>query len=139
MERGGCFRFDVSATTTTTTASIIAAAAAATITKSNSILKRVNMANLFGGNKSGDKGAEQTFGILPHPAKTNDPADLQPQPESGGGLAGAKDSATLVHATAPGPVIPDEAILKNIEALGVPTSREELKARAAELNKKLKE
>ena len=29
------------------------------------------MANLFGGNKSGsegDKGAEQTFGILPHPA-----------------------------------------------------------------------
>ena len=57
-------------TTTATTAFIIAAAAAAatTITKSNSILKRVNMANLFGGNKSSDKGAEQTFGILPHPA-----------------------------------------------------------------------
>ncbi|THG99506.1 hypothetical protein EW145_g7253 [Phellinidium pouzarii] len=73
---------------------------------------------------------EQQFSIQPHPAKTNNPVDLQPEPEQGG-LASARDPASAVHST-PGPVIPNAEIQQNIPP---PASHDELSARAAELNK----
>ncbi|KAI5118303.1 hypothetical protein M0805_003822 [Coniferiporia weirii] len=76
------------------------------------------------------KNGEQQFSIQPHPAKTNDPADLN-GPQSGGGLATARDPASAVHNT-PGPVIPNAEMQRNIPP---PAGRDELNARAAELNK----
>jgi len=71
---------------------------------------------------------EPTFSIQPHPAKSNDPADLQYK-GPGGGLATSNPMAAH-HAR--GPHVPNQEILSNIEQ---PLSREELRARAAELNK----
>ncbi|KAJ8579687.1 hypothetical protein M405DRAFT_835541 [Rhizopogon salebrosus TDB-379] len=73
---------------------------------------------------------EQQFGILPHPAKSNDPADLVGGPRPGGGLSSKPD----VHAFhARDPHVPNQEILNSLEA---PKSREELHRRAEELNKK---
>ncbi|PCH38973.1 hypothetical protein WOLCODRAFT_128879 [Wolfiporia cocos MD-104 SS10] len=71
---------------------------------------------------------EQTFNILPHPAKTNDPKDLEP-PQLGGGL-NSNPELQAFHAR--DPYVPSEDLLKNVEQ---PLSREELRARAAQLNK----
>ncbi|KAF5381587.1 hypothetical protein D9615_005417 [Tricholomella constricta] len=71
--------------------------------------------------------AEPTFSTQPHPAKTNDPADLQSG--SGGGLATSNPMA-IHHAR--DPHVPSQEIQRNLEQ---PLGREELRARAAELNK----
>ncbi|KAF8880521.1 hypothetical protein BD779DRAFT_1446226 [Infundibulicybe gibba] len=71
---------------------------------------------------------EPTFSIQPHPAKSNDPADLQ-APQAGGGLASGH-AADAHHAR--GPHVPSAEIAQGLEE---PLTREELRARAAELNK----
>ncbi|KAI0635202.1 hypothetical protein C8Q77DRAFT_1156523 [Trametes polyzona] len=70
---------------------------------------------------------EQTFTIQPHPAKTNDPRDLQPS--LGGGL-NTNPEVGAFHAREP--YIPPSQITDNLPP---PQSREELRARAQELNK----
>ncbi|THH08158.1 hypothetical protein EW146_g9090 [Bondarzewia mesenterica] len=83
-------------------------------------------------NKSQSQGSsdapqsEQQFTTQPHPAKTNDPADLLPQP--GGGLTSKPEFEVF---RTPGPVIPDADMLKSLEQ---PQSHDALQARAAELN-----
>ncbi|TFK60940.1 hypothetical protein BDN72DRAFT_720723, partial [Pluteus cervinus] len=74
---------------------------------------------------------EQTFSILPHPAKTNDPADLNPRTEKGGGLSSQALAGIQAH-HAKGPYVPSQDIVDNLPA---PLSRDELDARAAELNR----
>ncbi|KIJ98371.1 hypothetical protein K443DRAFT_680797 [Laccaria amethystina LaAM-08-1] len=69
--------------------------------------------------------AEPSYSIQPHPAKTNDPADLQPP---GGGL---KSGGVMAAHHARDPYIPSDQIKNNLPE---PLSREELQARAAELN-----
>ncbi|TDL20348.1 hypothetical protein BD410DRAFT_791155 [Rickenella mellea] len=76
--------------------------------------------------KEGNK--EQQFTIQPHPAKTNNPADLEP-PQLGAGLNNKPEFSA--HQT-PGPYVPSAAIASNIEP---PASREEMRARQVELNK----
>ncbi|KAL5504906.1 hypothetical protein ACEPAH_7569 [Sanghuangporus vaninii] len=71
-------------------------------------------------------GSEPSFSIQPHPATTNNPADLQ---GGGGGLQSARDPAFALHNSTPGPVIPE-----NLKDQPI-ASEDELKARAAELNK----
>ncbi|KAF8496350.1 hypothetical protein JB92DRAFT_2990442 [Gautieria morchelliformis] len=71
---------------------------------------------------------EQQFTILPHPAKTNDPRDLEP-PQPGAGLT-SKPEIAAHHAH--GPQILKEDIVNSLEK---PISREELRKRAEELNK----
>ncbi|TFK37102.1 hypothetical protein BDQ12DRAFT_685799 [Crucibulum laeve] len=68
---------------------------------------------------------EPAFSIQPHPAKTNDPADLQPH----GGLRN-NDTAGAFHAR--DPYVPPEHIRNNMPE---PESHEALQARIAELNK----
>ncbi|KAH9950794.1 hypothetical protein B0H21DRAFT_721719 [Amylocystis lapponica] len=80
------------------------------------------------GKKANGKG-EQTFSILPHPAKTNDPRDLEP-PQPGGGL-NSNPEVQAHHAR--GPHVPSQEILNSLEK---PLSRDQLKAKAAELNKR---
>ncbi|KJA21768.1 hypothetical protein HYPSUDRAFT_110536, partial [Hypholoma sublateritium FD-334 SS-4] len=67
---------------------------------------------------------EPTFSILPHPAKTNDPADLQPS----GGL---RNNGAMDAFNTPGPFIPSEQIKNNLPE---PLSHAELEARQASLN-----
>ncbi|KAF8586748.1 hypothetical protein K439DRAFT_1340166 [Ramaria rubella] len=76
----------------------------------------------------GNDNPKQQFTIQPHPAKTNDPRDLEP-PQPGAGLNNKPEIAAH-HAH--GPQIPNEAIVSNLEQ---PASREELKRRAEELNR----
>jgi len=71
---------------------------------------------------------EQSFTTQPHPAKSNDPADLE-RPQGGTGLS--SNPAIQAH-HAKGPYIPSSELTNNLEQ---PASREELRARAAELNK----
>lgn len=59
------------------------------------------------------------FNILPHPAKTNNPADLIAEPGTQGGLQSASANAY----NAKGPHVPSEEIAKGLEA---PKSREEV-------------
>ncbi|KAJ7088623.1 hypothetical protein C8R44DRAFT_528155, partial [Mycena epipterygia] len=70
---------------------------------------------------------EPSFSIQPHPAKSNDPADLNP-PQTGGLASNPNDQA--FHAR--DPHVPSQQVLAGLEQ---PSSREELQARAAELNK----
>ncbi|KAL1943990.1 hypothetical protein VTO73DRAFT_3808 [Trametes versicolor] len=70
---------------------------------------------------------EQTFSIQPHPAMTNDPRDLQPS--LGGGL-NTNPEVGAFHAR--DPHVPSPQTASNLPP---PQSREELRARAAELNK----
>ncbi|KAF4610096.1 hypothetical protein D9613_010621 [Agrocybe pediades] len=72
---------------------------------------------------SNNNNKEPTYSILPHPAKSNDPADLQP---SGGLRHGGPMEA--FHAR--DPYVPSEEIRNNMPA---PRSREELHARQAQL------
>ncbi|KAI0916158.1 hypothetical protein AcW1_009993 [Taiwanofungus camphoratus] len=74
------------------------------------------------------KGNEPTFNILPHPAKSNDPKDLE-GPQLGAGL-NSKPELQAFHAR--DPYVPNPELMKSVEK---PLSREELKARAAQLNK----
>ncbi|KAI0746804.1 hypothetical protein C8Q80DRAFT_1104974 [Daedaleopsis nitida] len=53
---------------------------------------------------------ESTFGILPHPAKTNDPRDLEP-PQPGGGLNSNPEYGAF-HAR--GPHVPSPQIANNL-------------------------
>ncbi|KAI0087149.1 hypothetical protein BDY19DRAFT_995227 [Irpex rosettiformis] len=71
---------------------------------------------------------EQQFTIQPHPAKTNDPRDLEP-PQLGGGLNSNPKQQAF---NTPGPYIPKQDLLQGVEQ---PLSRDELKAKSAELNK----
>jgi hypothetical protein len=61
------------------------------------------------------------FGILPHPAKTNNPADLQSDPKEHGGLQGAGANAY----TARGPHVPSQEIAEGLEK---PKTRDEVSA-----------
>ncbi|KAJ7100679.1 hypothetical protein B0H15DRAFT_943979 [Mycena belliarum] len=72
-------------------------------------------------------GEEPTLSIQPHPAKSNDPADLQP-PQTGGLASNPNDQA--FHAR--DPHVPSAQVMAGLEQ---PKTREELQARAAELNK----
>ncbi|TFY51493.1 hypothetical protein EVG20_g10977 [Dentipellis fragilis] len=73
--------------------------------------------------------ADQQFTIQPHPATTNDPADLEhPGQQLGGGLNSGNNPAVYM---APGPQIPTRDVS---EALPPPAGSEELAARSAELN-----
>ncbi|KAL6299348.1 hypothetical protein BKA93DRAFT_699089, partial [Sparassis latifolia] len=76
---------------------------------------------------SGGKREEASFHILPHPAKTNDPRDLE-GPQLGGGLNSNPEIGAF-HAREP--YVPSPALMQNVEQ---PKTREELRARAAELN-----
>ncbi|KAI9633172.1 uncharacterized protein MKK02DRAFT_39148 [Dioszegia hungarica] len=75
-----------------------------------------------------DNKEEQSFNILPHPAKTNNPSDLNSEPAAHGGLQSAGANAY----TAKGPHVPSADIANSLEQ---PKSREELKAEAEKLNK----
>jgi len=79
---------------------------------------------------SGSKGNkdEQQFSIQPHPAKSNNPAEVE-GPQVGGGL-NSNPEMQAHHAR--GPHVPSQEIKNSLEQ---PLSRDELKARAAELNK----
>jgi len=68
---------------------------------------------------------EQSFSIQPHPAKTNDPADLH-------SVGGLRQGSAMDAFDAPGPYIPSEEILKNLPE---PLSHEELEVKQAALNK----
>ncbi|KAG9311437.1 hypothetical protein JVU11DRAFT_8550 [Chiua virens] len=70
---------------------------------------------------------DQQFNILPHPAKSNNPADLV---EKGDPLLGSNPAMMAHHAR--GPHIPSQEVLNKLDA---PLSREELRKRAEELNK----
>ncbi|KAJ2926107.1 hypothetical protein H1R20_g10983, partial [Candolleomyces eurysporus] len=74
------------------------------------------------------KEQEQRFNILPHPAKTNDPADLQRDRHSGLQSGGTPTQA--FHAR--DPYVPSKQIRDNLPPA---LSREELKAKQAKLNK----
>jgi len=79
---------------------------------------------------SGSKGNkdEQQFSIQPHPATSNNPAEVE-GPQVGGGL-NSNPEMQAHHAR--GPHVPSQEIKNSLEQ---PLSRDELKARAAELNK----
>lgn len=62
------------------------------------------------------------FGILPHPATTNNPADLDSEPKEHGGLQGGSANAY----NTPGPHVPDQATAQGLEQ---PKSREEVSHR----------
>ncbi|PFH48571.1 hypothetical protein AMATHDRAFT_103867, partial [Amanita thiersii Skay4041] len=81
--------------------------------------------------KSNEK--EQSFTILPHPAKSNDPADLDPAHPGAGTGGGLKSNPLGAVFNSPGPFIPSEEMASSLEK---PLSREELQAKAAALNKK---
>ncbi|KAK7689345.1 hypothetical protein QCA50_007136 [Cerrena zonata] len=51
---------------------------------------------------------EQQFSIQPHPAKTNDPRDLQ-------GGSGFQKDASFQAFHSHGPYIPDQSVVNNIE------------------------
>jgi len=70
---------------------------------------------------------QHQFNILPHPAKSNDPADLV----GGGTGLNSKPEFHAYHAR--DPHVPSQEIINSLEA---PKSRDELRKRAEELNKK---
>ncbi|KAL5521155.1 hypothetical protein ACEPAG_9077 [Sanghuangporus baumii] len=74
-----------------------------------------------------ESNSEPSFSIQPHPATTNNPADLQGG--GGGGLQSARDPAFALHNSTPGIVIPENLGDQHVASEG------ELQARAAELNK----
>ncbi|KAJ7267397.1 hypothetical protein C8J57DRAFT_1327618 [Mycena rebaudengoi] len=92
-----------------------------------------NLVDKVKGKKSDDsapdssKGEEPAYSIQPHPAKSNDPADLMP--EATGGL-GSDPIGKAFHAR--DPHLPTAQVMAGLEK---PATREELQARQAELNK----
>ncbi|KAF7760256.1 hypothetical protein Agabi119p4_10932 [Agaricus bisporus var. burnettii] len=75
-------------------------------------------------------GQEQRFNILPHPAKTNDPADLQQPSEETGGLQSSQGAYSAFQT--PGPV---KLNPENLKDLPPPKTKEELSTLQAQLNK----
>ncbi|KAF9451588.1 hypothetical protein P691DRAFT_807442 [Macrolepiota fuliginosa MF-IS2] len=73
----------------------------------------------------------QSFNILPHPAKSNDPADLQNPSEETGGLRSSQNPFGA-FTNSPGPVQPNQETLKDLPPA---KTREELEAIQAQLNK----
>ncbi|KAL1727885.1 hypothetical protein EV714DRAFT_216331 [Schizophyllum commune] len=71
---------------------------------------------------------DQQVSIQPHPAKSNDPADLNP-PQPGGGMR--HDGGMEAH-HARDPHVPAPEVLSSLPE---PATHEELQARQAELNK----
>ncbi|POY74738.1 hypothetical protein BMF94_2214 [Rhodotorula taiwanensis] len=87
-------------------------------------------------NSGNDQPQEQQFSIQPHPATSNDPADIERQH---GGLGGAPTLQHLQGAQASPfggrgdqPHIPNQDMLNNLEE---PMNRDQLHARQEELNK----
>jgi len=74
---------------------------------------------------------EQTFSILPHPAQSNDPADLQ-GPADKTGRARNQQTAFSAFTSNPGPVQLDDNMLKNMPPA---KSSEELKMEQAKLDR----
>ncbi|KAJ3546031.1 hypothetical protein NMY22_g2205 [Coprinellus aureogranulatus] len=88
-------------------------------------------------NQNKGKKEEHTFNILPHPAKTNDPSDLspshpqyQPRKEAGGHITQSDAPVEAFHAR--DPYVPSEHIRNSLPEAA---SREEMRARQAQLNK----
>jgi len=81
-----------------------------------------------GQHKQQSDNQEQSFSILPHPAKTNDPNDLR-------GPDGAQpvraNDPLAAHKAMPGPVMPGAQMRQDLPPAA---SRDEMSARAAELN-----
>ncbi|CAD6575818.1 MAG: hypothetical protein TREMPRED_001500 [Tremellales sp. Tagirdzhanova-0007] len=75
----------------------------------------------------GSQEEEQQFSILPHPAKTNNPSDLDSEPATQGGLQSASANAY----NAKGPHVPSKDVADGLEK---PKSRDELRAEAERLN-----
>ncbi|KDQ52198.1 hypothetical protein JAAARDRAFT_101893, partial [Jaapia argillacea MUCL 33604] len=71
---------------------------------------------------------QPTYSIQPHPAKTNNPADLVEPPQTGGGL-NTNPEIGAFHAR--DPYVPSKEIR---DSLPEPATRDELRARQAELN-----
>ncbi|KAH7920836.1 hypothetical protein BV22DRAFT_988593, partial [Leucogyrophana mollusca] len=71
---------------------------------------------------------EQSFSIQPHPAKSNNPAEVE-GPQLGAGL-NSNPEMQAHHAR--DPHVPSREILNSLEQ---PKSREELQKRAEELNR----
>ncbi|PVF96980.1 hypothetical protein CPB86DRAFT_786469 [Serendipita vermifera] len=78
-------------------------------------------------NNQNNKEEEHTFHILPHPAKTNDPADLRRENNPIGSVM-----SSIAQLGNKGPHILGDEQKKGLEE---PLSRDELRRRAAELNK----
>ncbi|TFK97671.1 hypothetical protein BDV98DRAFT_513412 [Pterulicium gracile] len=83
------------------------------------------------GDKHENKNEEQSFSIQPHPAKTNDPADLQRNPDQFGPGSGLSSQPEMAAHHAKGPHVPSESIKASLPD---PATREELGARSRELN-----
>ncbi|EIW75962.1 hypothetical protein CONPUDRAFT_111803 [Coniophora puteana RWD-64-598 SS2] len=96
---------------------------------SNLVNKIKDKATGAGGNDKGGE-QEQQFTIQPHPAKTNNPSDLVDPPQPGAGL-NSNPEMQAHHARQPH--VPSQDILNSLEQ---PKSREELRARQEELNRK---
>ncbi|KAF7973349.1 hypothetical protein HWV62_15513 [Athelia sp. TMB] len=90
------------------------------------------------GNKGDSNSSEQSFSIQPHPAKSNNPNELEAVngQKWGGGLTSERpdiqSGGGFQAHNAHGPQIPSQQLQAGLEE---PASREELHARAAELNK----
>ncbi|KAI6112260.1 hypothetical protein EDD16DRAFT_1174155 [Pisolithus croceorrhizus] len=76
---------------------------------------------------SNGRPGEPRFNIQPHPARTNNPADLDPRARRDFN----ENPAILAH-HARDPYIPSQDV---VNSLGAPLSREELKRRSEELNR----
>ncbi|KAH8103406.1 hypothetical protein BXZ70DRAFT_728138 [Cristinia sonorae] len=74
--------------------------------------------------------SEPTYSIQPHPARSEDPRDLEP-PQLGGGL-NSNPEYNAFHAK--GPYVPTQEVLNNVQ--GPAAGRDELSARQADLNRK---
>ncbi|TCD69294.1 hypothetical protein EIP91_008049 [Steccherinum ochraceum] len=72
---------------------------------------------------------EPTYSIQPHPAKSEDPRDLEP-PQLGGGLNSNPEYGAF-HAR--DPHVPNQAVLNEVKQPAA--SRDELRARQEELNR----
>ncbi|KAH7915569.1 hypothetical protein BJ138DRAFT_997734 [Hygrophoropsis aurantiaca] len=72
---------------------------------------------------------EQMFSIQPHPAKSNNPGEVE-EPQVGAGL---NSNPELQAHHARGPHVPSPEILNRLEQ---PKTHEELEKRTAELNRK---
>ncbi|KZP10992.1 hypothetical protein FIBSPDRAFT_962658 [Athelia psychrophila] len=102
----------------------------------SSIVNKIKEAASGHKGESNDSSNEQSFSTQPHPAKSNNPAELEAVngQKWGGGLTSERPDLQAqgfqAH-SAHGPQIPSQELQEGIEQ---PASREELRARAAELN-----
>ncbi|KIJ56387.1 hypothetical protein M422DRAFT_63246 [Sphaerobolus stellatus SS14] len=77
-----------------------------------------------------EESGEQRFSIQPHPAKTNDPSDLQRDPPQPGAGLNSKPEIAAHYAHGP-QILTKEAA----DSLGPAASPEELRRRQEELNR----